>query len=62
VNPESVLVTSRRTELPDSSSQVAAGNATSTVVGTPGVVGTVIGATRRRGSVATPAVTCQRLR
>ena len=59
---ESVAVTSSRTTLPDSKVHVAAGRAMSTVVGCPGVVGTVTGATRRRGNVGTPPVTCHRLR
>src|SRR6478609_1662172 len=59
---ESVAETSSRTTLPDSNVHVAAGRAMSTVVGFPGVVGTVTGATRRRGNVGTPPVTCHRLR
>ena len=59
---ESVAVTRRRTTLPDSKVQVAAGRSMSTVVGRPGVVVTVTGATSRRGNVVTPPVTCHRLR
>ena len=61
-----MLVTSTRSDSPLATSQVPPGRATSTAVGSPGVVGTVTGATTLRGSSAWsesgPPASCQRLR